>query len=480
MRERGLRPVSLKNQRGHRLWSTAAIVVGAVAGLTAVTQLHPARTLAGAAAAAPVRPPAPTPREVVGIAALESHLGDLAPTGRGVVIGHVEGAPGDYMPDIHDKIFKGVELIGVSGPGKSNGHSQVTSSLIFGPGGMAQGVTQGLFFDTNHWLTSGFLHGGTSEPPAQSPIRVFTHSWIGGQANGSLEVLHRLDYVIDQQDVVMVVGVNNKRTPVPVLLASAYNAIAVGNSDGNSSGGYTTFDGEGRCKPDLAGPMNLTSFSTPIVAACAARLEEAADRLGPDHAAHRSEVIKALLMAGAERNAGWKQEPGKPLDSFLGAGVVRIDRAYDILMAGQANPGVAKNRYGWAFEPLKPDETHGYRFEASDALGETSLMLVWNRRIDGRRVPDLMTGATHWNHAPRLADFDLRLVALDDEGKEKALNESAGSIGNVELIYRMDLPRGRYRIEVTRKDKLDEAWDYALAWRIEKRAEAPSVQTTSR
>ncbi|MCC7193630.1 MAG: S8 family serine peptidase [Phycisphaeraceae bacterium] len=458
-----------KRQRQHRLWNVAAIVVGAVAGLAVVTQLHPARTLAGdATPVSTAKAPAPTPREIIGLTTLESHLGELTPTGSGVIVGHVEGSPGDYMPNGNDKIFKNVELIGVSGPSKSNDHSNATSSLIFGPGGMAPGVTQGYFFDSNHWLTSGFLHGGTSEPPTRSPIRVFTHSWIGGQGNGSLEVLHRLDYAIDQQNVIMVVGVNNKRTPVPVLLASAYNVIAVGNSDSNSSGGYTKFDGDGRCKPDLVGPMNLTSYSTPIVAACVARLLEAIDRLGPDNPAHHSEVVKALLMAGAERTAGWKQEPGKPLDSFLGAGIVRIDRAYDILMAGQAKPEVAKNRYGWAFEPLKLGETHGYRFEASENLAETSLMLVWNRRIDGRRVPDLMTGITRWNHSPRLADFDLRLVAIDDEGREKVLNESASSIDNVELIYRKNLPRGRYRIEVTRKDKLDEEWDYALAWRIEK------------
>jgi hypothetical protein len=462
-------------RRWNRLWSTVALVVGTASMVAVVAQFHPARTLAGDATPTEkaMPKPAPTPRELIGLAALEARLGHQTPTGKGVVVGHVEGTPGDYMPNVTDAHYKGVDLGAVSGASKTNGHSQATSSLIFGRGGMAPGVTQGVFFETTHWLTTGYLHGGTSKPPAKTAIRVFTHSWIGGEANGTREVLHRIDYAIDHDDVVMVVGVNNHRTPVPALLCSAYNTISVGNWSGDNSGGYTRYDGEGRCKPEILGPMNLTSFSTPIVAACVARLEEAADRLdagSPEPGdAHRSEVIKAILMAGAEKPPGWKQEPGKPLDRFLGAGRLRFDHAYDILEAGEEKPGRAKNRYGWAFEHLKPGEAHASRFDAPEPLGEASLMLVWNRRIDGRRLPDLMTGLTHWADTPRLADFDLKLIAIDDAGQESTAGASASTIDNVEHVYLKDLPRGRYRIEVTRKDKLDEAWDYALAWRMEKR-----------
>src|SRR5690606_1735666 len=119
----------------------------------------------------------------------------------------------------------------------------------------------------------------SAEPPVDDGIRLFNHSWIGGASSAAPHILRRIDWVIDERDAIMCVGVNNERTSaVPVLLASSYNAIAVGTArgNGNSSGGYTTYEGVGRCKPDLVGPRGLTSFATPSVTACCAILMERA------------------------------------------------------------------------------------------------------------------------------------------------------------------------------------------------------------
>ena len=48
----------------------------------------------------------------------------------------------------------------------------------------------------------------------------------------------RFDYMINQDNLVAVVAVNNNNgsvTPIPALLASSYNSIAVGLSNGQSS-----------------------------------------------------------------------------------------------------------------------------------------------------------------------------------------------------------------------------------------------------
>ena len=107
-----------------------------------------------------------------------------------------------------------------------------------------------------------------------SPARLYTHSWIAPATAGYEDILRRIDYLADVRGVVMVVGVNNGAgNPVPPLLASAYNTISVGQWDGHSSGGYTTVEGAGRCKPEIVAPGGLTSFATPVVAAVVARLD---------------------------------------------------------------------------------------------------------------------------------------------------------------------------------------------------------------
>ena len=384
------------------------------------------------------------------------------------------------MPDAASERFHGMTMLPVSGESTTSGHAQTTSLILYGEGGLAPGVNRVLCFSARHWMGVGCLHVGSDSPPAAGHIRVFTNSWVGGKApdademlrqmNYSLEeeALRRLDYLIDEDDVIVVAGVNNGRdSAVPPLLASSYNLISVGNWNGESSGGYTQIDGPGRCKPELVAPQGLVSFATPVVAACVARLLEVTDRVGPHSPAGHAEVIKALLMAGADKPPGWKPEAGKPLDTRLGAGRVRFDRSYDILTAGQAVPGQLHNRYGWAFQPLARTSKHVYLFNSSRGLGEASIMLVWNRRVRPQTTQNMFTGEMRWIGIPRLADFDLRLIRLDDNGQPSEFGVSAGSIDNVEHIYFKNLPRGRYRIEVTRKDDLDEDWDYALAFLIE-------------
>ncbi len=415
----------------------------------------------------------PSVREKVGIYAVERQLRRDAPIGRGVTFGHVEGNAGDYLPDLKNRRFRGVKTTARSGTSKVNGHALATANKIYGRNGLAPGVRDVYFYTTNYWLRQGVIKAGTGEPPDPDGRRVFTHSWIGYTGRYAANTLRRIDYLIDQHDVLMTVGVNNgSHSKVPALLGSAYNVIAVGVTSGNSSGGYTTFETAGRCKPDIVAPQPQTSFSTPVVASVIARLLEAADRMDADRmdgtvTASRSEVIKAVLMAGASKPKGWQPQPGKPLDEHLGAGTVRFDHSYQILTAGPVMPGRVTAPDGWDLRSLPGGGQASYTFDAVEPTGPVSVMLVWNRRIDGRQVTDLFTQRTRWLDEPRLADFDLRLVHMDDQGQENMVAESASGIDNVEHLYTPSLASGRYTLTVSRKEALDEAWDYAVAWRIE-------------
>src|SRR5205814_4141501 len=108
----------------------------------------------------------------------------------------------------------------------------------------------------------------------------------------------------------------------------------------NSSAGPFTFDAPGpRIKPDLVVNTGITSNSSGDAAGAGALLlsEAKARNL------HAGELAtKAILMAGATRNAAWHKgrPPGAdnataPLDFQQGAGQLRVDHAFDILTAGQ-------------------------------------------------------------------------------------------------------------------------------------------------
>ncbi|MEX0775668.1 MAG: S8 family serine peptidase [Phycisphaeraceae bacterium] len=483
-------------------WGLVATVLAGVWSLSLVSSSRPANTWAVAPAPAPgadavpeavpaaadpqtrpsepppsVPPPPPKPqptlRDRIGIVAIDARLGDKAPTGRGVPFGHVEGGPGDYTPDLKATRYAGVKMHPLSGTSKTNGHADSTARIIYGAAGLASGVSDVHFYTTHDFMGPRCLLLGANRPPQPNGRRIFTHSWIGGQGGYVEQVLRRVDFLVDHHDVLFVVGVNNgKDKPVPELLGSGYNSIAVGNTNGNSSGGYTVYDEPGRCKPDIVAPQTLTSFSTPVVAAVCARLLETADRMddsSPD--AGRSEVIRAVLYAGAEKPAGWQSAAGKPLDEHLGAGSVRYDHSYDILAAGPNPPGNLTSRYGWDFQSLGLDAAHDYTFDSPAELVEVSLMLVWNRHIDGRMLKDLFTQEQRWTSTPSLAELHLKLYRRDADGKEEPIAVSASAVDNLQHIYRAQLPAGRYRIQVARVDKLGGEWDYALAWRMN---EAPA------
>ncbi len=427
-----------------------------------------------------VRPVAnPVPRNggvrpAIGLTRLERQLGKQTPTGLGVVVSHVEGNQGDYLPAINTSHFAGVAFEPISGPSIVNAHAQATARVIYGRNGLAPGVHRVNAYSSYHWVRSGLLRTGTPEAPLSDDSRVVTHSWVGGGDDAfTREALRRVDWAIDTHGLIMIAGVNNgMETRVPGLICSAYNAIAVGNWIGNSSGNYTVVDVVGRCKPDLVAPNGQTSFATPTVAAVVCRLLEWTDRMD-DERAGRPEVIKAVLMAGAEKPENWSRDERRPLDHRFGAGRLRADRAHAILNApaAQPTPALVRHTMAWDWRDIpardeQPSEL-AYEFEAGQPMGELSAVLTWHRRIDGRVLQDILTSEPRWVDTPRSAELSLSLVRLESDASQTVLDQSASRIDNVQHVYVKNLPAGRWRLVVQRTDRLDEAWDFALAWRIE-------------
>jgi len=417
----------------------------------------------------------PPRAERIGLRAARSRLGPQMPTGRGVVAAHVEGEKGAYAPK-GGRAFGDTAIVAKSGPSEPFGHATHTARTLYGSNGLAPGVRVVHAFAVNHWLSGGYLRTGSGQPPKQTRVRLVNHSWVGNPGRKARPVLRRVDYQADAGNVVMCAGVNNGRdSKVPHILSSAYNAIVVGTADGSSSGGYTRIETKGRCKPDVAAPAGTTSEATAVMTAMAARLLEAGERRaanadsGPASAATRAEVIKALLLAGATKPAGWQPESDKPLDNRLGAGVVQIDHSLALMEQGPEGPGRLGRRYGWDFRGLEPGQRRVYRFELHEAMGEISLVLNWHRRVDGTSGRFRFGDSDEWSYAAALANFDLRLVRLRPDGTREPVAASTSAIDNVEHIYQPKLKAGRYRLIVERReDGYVNPWEYALAWRIER------------
>ncbi|MFN3167541.1 MAG: S8 family serine peptidase [Phycisphaeraceae bacterium] len=474
-----------------RVWTWLGILAlsaGAVGVIDFVSAPSPAAAQSGRMLSDPI-PPASDDERVgtiknkIGWTHAKERLGWDMPNGNGVPVGQVE-APfrGGYLANTDHKQLKGTGFIPESGPSQqASGHATTVARHIVGPDAAGQGVKAIHGYEAGDWMGEGLLKLATTDgPTADQPARVFNHSWImPGHISAPL-ILRRVDFLIDEHDVLVVCGLDNKPGRVPALLASAYNVISVGVDSGMNTDGLTHIEGEGRCKPEIVAPGGKTSWSAGVVTGCVAALIEYADRMideddakGQNQDANKSEVVKAVLLAGAHKPAGWAPPEGEPLDRKLGAGVVDIDRSLVMLGAGHAEPDKPTDqRYGWSFAQVESNQCRAYKFTIDKPQGDTTITLVWNRKVLGgtTEMKDPRTNElrTVWNTGAFCPNLELELMKLDREGNAKPVAASKSKVDNVELIHLETLEPGRYEVRVSRvQDGVKEAWDYALAWRIE-------------
>ena len=252
--------------------------------------------------------------------------------------------------------------------------------------------------------------------------------------------------------------------------STAYNGICVAVFGG--SVGPTI---NGRAKPDIMAPSNLSSFSTPQVAGAAAILLQAAARGdgGSGSAADLADIraVKALLLNGAQKPPGWTNSFSTPLDLRYGAGVLNVFQSYRQLRAGRQPSALSESiplgsphlpppatnaitsRRGWDFAAVTSTMTSdGVRHYFFNVIGVTNrsltATLVWNRQQSQMSINDL----------------DLFLYRVPDNA---LIASSTSVVDNVEHIV-TNLPPGLYNLQIFKSGapmkRVTTSETYALAF----------------
>ena len=458
----------------------------------------------------------------VGYTQLQNELGASTPDGSGVKVDMAEAeftVQGQqvWMPNPGSNEFTGKTINNVSGnpAGIYSAHATSVAINFFGlTGSTAPGVPEIDSMSANGFVGSDFLRtqvgGFPVFQPAWTGSRVANHSWIGttGQAALNEDVLARLDWVVETDDMMQVVAFTGSVTNL--LMGHGYNSIAVNRTSDPTNGGSQNIAGvyvAGRTKPDLVAPDTSASNSTPRVSSAVALLVEAGHAnpswsTDPDETsmtnrngdtvynAERSEVIKAALMAGADRRTDnvWPgtigydlgnvdnyrtapiDQTANGLDRRYGAGQLNIYNSYHIIAATEQNSdedlpsggGTVTNR-GFDYDPSFGGSTGSnstatyYLPQSADPIRLTA-SLVWNLDIDGGT-------ANNFDSTGTLYDLDLHVYDVSDSQNWVLIHSSTSAIDNTENAWLL-LDGGKdYALQVTPgSGQSSFNWDYALAW----------------
>lgn len=417
-------------------------------------------------------------KDDIGFTSLQATLGAAMPTGDGISATMVEATVSSlyYMPDV--SFFPATTISNQSG-GSSvpSWHATAVGQYFYGSSSLSPdvGSTAGgdvvRVYEVLNWLQSGSLYvADSTKLPKVETSDVQNHSWVGSTGNTTLDVesVRRLDFAISRDDFVAVMGVNNGSVVQP-LMATAYNGISVGLSNGNHAAFTTSLDGAGRQKPDIVVPATATSYATPTVSGAASLLIETARSTPALSNAQRHEVVKALLLNGATKDeaefaGAWNHTTTTPLDEVYGAGELNIERSYENLVAGEyasSNSSVV-GLQGWDLATSSATGELLYFFDVPAAFeGTLVATLVWDRDVV---AADTQPGpGVNYVFSSSLSNLDLTLYAASGFTIGSMIDESISTVDNLEHLYTLGLASGRYALGVTS----DVSTDYALAWRVD-------------
>ncbi len=458
-------------------------------------------------------------KDDIGFTRLEQELGENLPDGASVYASQVEAKINeDWLPDPNDTQFTGKTLNDKTGSttGTYSGHATSVGRLFYGTvSSLAPGIPTIDCYWTNVWFDNNFLYYGYAIQPlyylnspwyiASSPSQVANHSWVGNvNTDVNAGLLRRLDFIISADDFTQVVALNNGTTQKP-LFGDAFNVIAVGRTDGNHPMGTTDIDTiytPDRIRPHIVTPFTTTSSATPVAASAAALLIDMGNTVpalstDPEtttttnrsgtviYNAARTEVIKAVIMAGASRvtdnttaynipdyrtNADTRSDNG--LDTRFGAGQLNIYNSYHILEAGEQNSiqdDASSNGnvtwYGFDCDPsfggLNNANTEAFYFFTADQDHQRIYAcLTWHLHVDGGSLNTFDGTATLYN-------LDLYLYDITDPENAIRVTSSQSTEENTENLWFSLIRNHSYRLQVQKADdQPDFEWDYALAWRI--------------
>ena len=459
--------------------------------------------------------------EEIGFLDLTDLLGAQMPTGNGVFVSQVEASQSSiaekffpeldpnntvHFDDTLDPFGEFPTLVNGSAathpnPTVSSHATNVVANVFYGDkNGQAPGANTVVVYQADDYMRTFLNCGsgslcGTAAPdaptfvdPADGQTKQYViqnHSWAGEINDGyDVRVLRKLDYIIDEYEVTMAVGVSNgdadpntARLPHPNLLnllGLSYNAIAVGVSDGTHAIGPTSLGsyGTGRQKPTIVSPLGSASSATATVSGAATILYD----LAGSSFATRSEAMRAIILAGATKDEfidfvdpgtlavdPWNRTSSQPLDSILGVGELNVLNNFLITEGGRApgtlsetNP-VQANLYGWDYHSVTSTSSRFYEFEIPvGSVGlDFSVILTWNVDVN----------STNFS-SQTLADLDLTLTRTSDPNSP-IIDFSDSSDENIEHIYIGAgqavefLTPGTYQLEVSG----NLTRDFGLAWR---------------
>ncbi len=378
--------------------------------------------------------------------------------------------PFAFMPDTALPVFSGKTFTNQSaaqGTAASFHGTHVGTNFYGNTTSLITGNCAVDVYFASDWFGSGLLNHGSGSLPSVETRAVENHSWIARSGDvtdtGATDINKRLDFAINRDGFVCVVGMDNgASTVLPQLLGQSYHTISVGRDDGEHSAGFTTLDIAGRIKPDIvapsATPEDATSWTTPMVASAGAllysKLTAAPYSLT---GADRPRVVKALLLASAVKIPSWANTPARPLDLKYGAGILNVNHAYNALRAGPAiaSNSVARNLRGWSAESATGNSTRTYFFNVAPGAPSTpfSAALIWHRAV----AKTLFNGFT-----ATLANLNLRLHRATGFTVGALVAESLSGVDNVELVYQSALTPGSYALIVENTSNTNTP--YALAW----------------
>ncbi|MGL5018858.1 MAG: Calx-beta domain-containing protein, partial [Luteolibacter sp.] len=406
-------------------------------------------------------------REKIGFTRLQLIAGADLPTAPALGIAQVEANESsiNFKPDTTNPLFTGKTFIDKSGTSGVSGHATTVATFLYGSGSQLPGACGVDLYSANGWLNSNFLKLGTTSAPATETRAVQNHSWIGTlstlfTAAQATDCSRRLDFAIQRDGFVSVVGVNNgTSTTLPAILCQTYNTISVGRSDGSHSAGLTTIDGSSRTKPDIVAPESATSWATPMVGGAAAILREKLASTSTITGANLPRVAKALLLASATKNTvpTWSNTSANPLDPVYGAGELNVCLAYTALRAGRATASTTTqySQRGWAAQTVTSSTARTYYFKVPAGATSTPFCaaLTWHRIVGG-----------NWGFSTTstLRNLTLRLYRASGFTLGTQITASTSAVDNVELIYQPELAPGDYALRV--ENATNNSTEFALAW----------------
>lgn len=418
------------------------------------------------------------------------HQVDPGLRGNGVWVAQPEaafGAAGAFEVDPggvgqSTNLFTWISASGTAGVfpnsvGSVSGHATGVGNIFYGANsGVAPQVQHVDNYDADYFINQIL---GNSVPIS---ARVVNQSFIFSNNDGShlssneeASINLQYDDYASQFGVLFVSGAGNGGTVFPA--ATACNGIGVGVYPGVSAVGPTS---DGRSKPDIVSPgSGITSFSTPFVSGSAAVLLQAAvrgDGGANTNASSDNRTIKALLLNGAIKPTDWTNGVTTPLDGRYGSGVLNVFNSWNQLKGGKhpfietssvlngsphppgANPANESSLTGWDFNSIaNADSFHEqinhyyFNLPGSNSFTFTST-LTW-----------LRPHSTLLNPMPSVNNLNLFLYNVANSNLVLC---STSTVDNVEHLYAISLPPGRYDLQVEKNPagQLSSSETYALAF----------------